>query len=349
MNSDGDLILEDDQGNVVRLSRLNHQQHLFRSSLVLLDSGNLVLVLEDAKNETDKRCVWQSFDFPSDTLLPGMKLGWDLQAQMNRVLKSWSTSENPFPGDFVFRIESHESPQLLLEQNGATGSRWGPWNGKRFSGTTTNIQDNPVFRTVYHYSSEEVYFTFEMVDHSVLLRLVVTSFGAVQFLKWRSSSGTWVPMMTLNKDVCDRYGSCGPYGICYADDPGCHCLKGFVANSPHDWRSLDCTDGCRRNHALNCSSNGDGFVKYTGIKLPDKFTVWPGLSSKECEDHCFKECNCMAYANVDIYGNGRDCVVWLDKLIDVRYSGRDGDELYVRTARVDLGTASLITGSTERT
>ncbi|KAL2495222.1 Protein kinase domain-containing protein [Forsythia ovata] len=82
----------------------------------------------------------------------------------------------------------------------------------------------------------------------------------------------WAPMVTVNKDICDRYISCGPYGIFYADDPGCQCLEGFVASSPNDWCGMDCGDGYRRNYALNCC-NGDGFVKYKGQKLLDNFSL----------------------------------------------------------------------------
>ncbi|KAL8032748.1 hypothetical protein ABFX02_13G116500 [Erythranthe guttata] len=339
MNSRGDLFIGDDQGNTICLSRSSNAPpaaSVSSPSLILLDSGNLVIVSDSNKTTY----VWQSFDSPSDTMLPGMKLGWDLKSKTDRVLTSWLTSNDPFSGDFVFRVESHDSPQLILQKNGVTESRWGPWNGQRFSGAS-NLNDNPVFKIVYHYSPEEVYFTFEMSDLSVLLRLVVSSVGSVQFLKWKSTSRVWVPMVTLNKDTCDRYGPCGPYGICYADGPGCHCLKGFRANSPQDWNRLDCTDGCRRRNALNCSDGGgDGFVKYSGIKLPDNFTVRPGLSPKKCEGSCLKDCSCMAYANIDMYANGSVCLVWLDELVDIRDSYKDGDELYIRMARVELDTLS---------
>ncbi|KAK6149820.1 hypothetical protein DH2020_017345 [Rehmannia glutinosa] len=327
MNPGGNLLLRDDEGNMIPLTRLN--QAVDEPLMVLLDSGNLVI--KDGENGN----VWESFNFPSDTLLPGMKLGWELKTGLNRVLTSWRTFEDPIYGDFVFGFESPTSPQLLLDKNGLTQSRWGPWNGKRFSGI--NMKDNnPVFKTVYHFGETEVYFSFEMLDDSVLLRLVVSSMGAVQFLKWKSSSNVWVPMVTLNKDVCDRYGSCGPYGICYADEPGCRCLNGFIENSPYDWRRLDCLDGCRRANALNCSDR-DGFVKHGRVKLPDNFTVWKRMSAEKCGDSCLEECSCMAYTNIDIYGNGiSECVVWLDQLIDLRDSGHDGDELYIRMARVDI-------------
>ncbi|XP_022878005.1 G-type lectin S-receptor-like serine/threonine-protein kinase At4g27290 [Olea europaea var. sylvestris] len=330
LNSVGDLLLRDDGRTVVWVCKV--AQPASRPELVLLDSGNLVI--KDGDNLSDGEFVWQSFEFPTDTLLPGMKLGWDLKAGLQHVMTSWRSYEDPSNGGFVFSLKSPQSPQLLLEKNDVAVSRWGPWDGHRFSGTDA-ITDNPVFKSVYQFSSDEVYFTYEMLDDSILLRLVVNPMGTIQFLKWKNNAQAWVPLVTVNKDICDRFGSCGPYGICYAEDPGCRCLKGFVAKSPNDWCGMDCGDGCRRRYALNCS-NGDGFVKYERQKLPDNFTVWKNLSPQECEDNCLKECFCMAYTNINIYGNGSECVVWLGDLLDIRYSIHGGDEIYVRMAHGEL-------------
>ncbi|XP_075481329.1 G-type lectin S-receptor-like serine/threonine-protein kinase At4g27290 [Primulina tabacum] len=264
-----------------------------------------------------------------------MKLGWDSKSGRERVLTSWRTPKDPSKGEFVFRIESIQSPQLLLEMHKITQSRWGPWNGHRFSGACFR-KSNHVFRPVYHSSSGEVSFKFETMDESVLLRLVVDQIGVIQFLKWENGSQIWVPIMTLNEDICDRYGSCGPYGVCYPDNiPRCRCLKGFLANLSNDSLRIDPMNGCRRKLTLKCN-NDDGFVKRKELKLPDNFTVWQSLSPQQCGDNCLKECSCMAYTNINIYGNGSKCVVWLDKLLDIRYSTRGGDTLYIRVARGEL-------------
>ena len=69
---------------------------MFRSARVeLLDSGNLVL-----RDVVAGTYLWQSFDYPSDTLLPGMKLGWDLRTGLKRSLSAWKNSEDPCPGRF---------------------------------------------------------------------------------------------------------------------------------------------------------------------------------------------------------------------------------------------------------
>ncbi|KAF2314271.1 hypothetical protein GH714_024806 [Hevea brasiliensis] len=47
----------------------------------LLDSGNLVV--KDGNGSNPENISWKSFDFPYDTLLPGMKLGWNLNLGLN--------------------------------------------------------------------------------------------------------------------------------------------------------------------------------------------------------------------------------------------------------------------------
>ncbi|GKA68794.1 G-type lectin S-receptor-like serine/threonine-protein kinase [Tanacetum coccineum] len=46
----------------------------------LLDNGNFIV--------RDKSLIWQSFDYPGDTLLPGMKLGRDLVTGIERFITS---------------------------------------------------------------------------------------------------------------------------------------------------------------------------------------------------------------------------------------------------------------------
>lgn len=328
INSDGSLWIRDDEGNDVCFVKL--KQSISTPSLILLDSGNLVL--KDGISDTGERYQWQSFDSPSDTLLPGMKLGWDFKLSTNRNLKSWN-------GDYVFGIKTASLAELVLEKNGVVQSRWGPWNGRRFNGSRI-IRNNPLFRVAYHYGDDGVYFMFEMKDDSILLRLLLTSVGEVQFLKWGNETLSWAPVVTLTKDACHKYGPCGAYATCQADDKVCRCLEGFIVNSPRDWGAFDFSGGCRRRNALNCGDGSDGFVKYKVHKLPSNYEVVKGVSSERCGNYCLKECKCMAYTSSSVYGSHRDCLVWLDALVDIRASVVDGDELYIRMARAELGTSA---------
>ena len=95
----------------------------------LLDTGNFV-VRESFSNEF----AWQSFDYPTDTLLPGMKLGWNITSGLNRNLTSWSSDDDPSPGSYTLSLDLSSLPQLFLYSGVAKDWRVGPWNGLRLSG-----------------------------------------------------------------------------------------------------------------------------------------------------------------------------------------------------------------------
>jgi hypothetical protein len=74
----------------------------------LLDSGNLILV-----RKRSRKTVWQSFDYPANILLPGMKLGLDRRLGIDRFLTSWRSADDPGIGDFSLMINPNGSPQMF--------------------------------------------------------------------------------------------------------------------------------------------------------------------------------------------------------------------------------------------
>ncbi|KVH96832.1 G-type lectin S-receptor-like serine/threonine-protein kinase At4g27290 [Cynara cardunculus var. scolymus] len=304
--------------------------------LQLLDSGNLVV--HACINSPCGSYIWESFNQPGDTLLPGMELSIDYGSPFRyRAITSWRKKDDPSDGDFKFGFDKLvQAPQLVLtKENGVRLSRWGPWDGQKFSGMNS-LMDNPIMSPSLTFDEDTVSLKFEALNDSILLRFVLSPLGSLQFLWWKSKNEGWLTILTLNKDNCDRIGSCGSYGICYSDDPSCRCLeKGFMAISSVDWCGFECSSGCKRKIDLNCTE-GDGFLKYEEMKLPDNATVWGALSTKECEDKCAKECNCIAYTSLNLYGNGSICVVWFDDLIDLRMIHGGGNDLYIRMSHIEL-------------
>nr|XP_048323518.1 S-locus-specific glycoprotein S13-like [Ziziphus jujuba var. spinosa] len=66
----------------------------------LLDSGNLVLQ-ETVTNGSGSH-LWESFDYPSKTWLPGMKIGGGLK---NRYLVSWKNLDDPSSGEWTLVLK----------------------------------------------------------------------------------------------------------------------------------------------------------------------------------------------------------------------------------------------------
>ncbi|KAF4376385.1 hypothetical protein G4B88_000073 [Cannabis sativa] len=93
-NNKGNLVLFSGQSNNRVLVWSTNSSKQAREPLVqLLDDGNLVL--RDDKDSNTTKYLWESFDYPTNTMLPGMILGWDLKREEQQVWESYYK----IPGD----------------------------------------------------------------------------------------------------------------------------------------------------------------------------------------------------------------------------------------------------------
>ncbi|GLT31623.1 hypothetical protein SLA2020_063490 [Shorea laevis] len=306
--------------------------------LRLLNSGNLVLI--DGRDGNSGAYLWQSFDYPSDTLLPGMKLGWDLRTGLQWRLSAWKNSDNPSPSDFTWEIELQGNPEGVLWKGSQKYARSGPWNGIRFGGVPFLSPDNLVLSYEFVSNAEEVYYTFSPKNKSLLSMAVLNQTDyTMQRYTWSEETRTWKLLAYLPSEYCDKYGLCGAYGNCDSTQlPACHCLKGFKPKSPDGWSSGEWSQGCVRNKPLNCQA-GDGFIQFGRLKLPDATHSWVNktMSLKECRDKCFQNCSCMAYTSLDIRGRGSGCAIWFGDLVDIRQFQSGGQDLFIRMSASELG------------
>ncbi|KAI7727196.1 hypothetical protein M8C21_015725, partial [Ambrosia artemisiifolia] len=111
---------------------------------------------------------------------------------------------------------------------------------------------------------------------------------------------------------------------------------GFEPRFPEEWRLADWENGCVRKAALDCAG-GDGFVKQSGVKVPDTRRSWYNVSMnlEECESECLRDCNCTAYASLNI-SSGSGCLIWFGELVDMRVYAEDGQDVFVRVAASEL-------------
>ncbi|KAG2680800.1 hypothetical protein I3760_11G114700 [Carya illinoinensis] len=301
----------------------------------LMDTGNLVV--KDGNVDDPERFLWQSFDYPCDTLLPEMKLGRNLETGLDRVISSWKGTENPARGDFSVRLDPRGLPQLVLMKGNTIKVSSGSWNGLRFTGYP-GLNRNPVIEYHFVMNKNEVYYKFKLINTSVFSRYIINPSGVGQRFTWMDQTRSWELSFTSQADECQRYAFCGAFAACDTDkSPACACLEGFLPKSPKDWKSVDWSDGCVRRTPLVCNI-GNGFRKYTGLKLPDTSSSWfnATLSLDECKGLCLKNCSCTAYSNLDISGKGSGCLLWFGKLIDIVVYSQGGQELYIKMASSEL-------------
>jgi hypothetical protein len=306
----------------------------------LLDTGNLVV--KDKDDDNKDNFLWQSFDYPCDTHLPEMKLGWDLVTGLDRFLSSWKSTEDPAQGEYSIRIDPRGLPQRVFMKGDSIKTRAGSWNGLGFTGR--GLRPNPVYEYGFVLNEKEVYYEYKLLNKSVFSRYVLNPSGVAQRFNWVDRTHTWEPFFTSQADACENYAVCGGYATCNINNsPVCACLEGFLPKSPKQWDSVDWSGGCVRRTSLKCD-DGDGFWKHKGVKLADTSSSRfnKSMTLKECEEMCLKNCSCTAYASLDVRGEGSGCVMWFGSLVDTRQFSEGGQELYIRIAISELGMISLL-------
>ncbi|CAN1281432.1 G-type lectin S-receptor-like serine/threonine-protein kinase At4g27290 [Linum perenne] len=265
----------------------------------LLETGNLVL-----RDQTDSinsgNYLWQSFDHPCDTLLPGMKLGWDSKTRLNRRLTSWKSPDDPSTGDFIWGVKVQSNPEVFMWKGSDKFFRSGPWNGLGFSAA-------PELK--FTWDEDHIYYTYELKNKSFISIIVMNqTLYSRQRLVWNEVARDWGMYASVPRDRCDNYAICGVYATCaVSESPICQCLKGFKPKSSEMLDMMDWSHGCVRDKPLECShGNGDGFLKHSGLKLPDATNSWvnKSMSLEECRVKCLENCSCMAYTSTDIRGAG---------------------------------------------
>ncbi|KAH9651150.1 G-type lectin S-receptor-like serine/threonine-protein kinase [Citrus sinensis] len=333
----GTLILQNSTNGIVWSS--NASRTAQNPVAVLLESGNLV-VKSGNDNDSDN-FLWQSFDYPTHVLLPGMKLGVNLVTGLNRFISSWKSADDPAQDDYMYEIDPRGVPQAMLLKGSTIRYRPGSWNGLHWTGMP-QLQPNPVYTFEYVSNEKEVFYRFTLIKSSVPSMMVVSPLGESQRYTWMEQTQKWAPFLSFSGliDQCDNYALCGTYAICKmnSNSAECECLEGFEPKSPRDWKLLDKTDGCVRRTKLDCE-RGDGFLKRESVKLPDtRFSrVDKNISLFECKELCSKNCSCTAYANADVRGGGSGCLLWFHELTDMKILSEGGQDLYIRMATSELG------------
>ncbi|XP_057985380.1 G-type lectin S-receptor-like serine/threonine-protein kinase RKS1 [Hevea brasiliensis] len=298
----------------------------------LLDSGNLVLFHSGST-------IWQSFEHPTNYLLPKAKFGLDRRKGLNSFLTSWKSSDDPGTGNFSFRINPEGYPQLFIYKGHVPKWRGGHWNGVRWSGIPKMQGVTFIFNYSYVNNENEISFSWNVVYGSILTIGVLNESGIYQRSKWHENLGRWEEFASVPRDHCDIYGLCGAYGNCvrYNDEINCTCLPGYQPKSPQQWHRKDGSVGCvRKNQTAPCR-NGEGFVEVANVKAPDTSVarVSANLDMKACKNECLRNCSCTAYASLGTT-EGSGCLTWYGDLLDTRVFTEGGQSIYVRVDAIEL-------------
>nr|XP_017256317.1 PREDICTED: G-type lectin S-receptor-like serine/threonine-protein kinase At4g27290 [Daucus carota subsp. sativus] len=328
----------------------NRDTPLTDTSGMLMIDANGILVLTNGDNKIiwyandnyPEDFLWQSFDHLGDTILPGMKFGWDLVKRLERYLISWKSPDDPSPGNYTYGVYLKGYPQRVVWKGSAMRFRFGPWNGVQFGGKS-NLMQNMVFTYDVVSDEEDLYYMFKLLNSSAAMRMILNSDRDLKILTWTNNMQGWDNTVTLPTDKCDDFALCGAYGICNITEQNygrdiCGCLDEFEPKFSEKWRLADHSDGCVRKSKLMCG-NEDSFQSYPNLKFPDTRNSWfdRSLILEECAAKSLKNCSCTAYGNIDVKEGGSGCLMWFGDLLDIREYLGNVQDLYVRRAAGELG------------
>ncbi|KAJ4979443.1 hypothetical protein NE237_010223 [Protea cynaroides] len=261
INGEGNLVLTSDNGASTTINSEGPAMGA-NTSATILDSGNLIL-------KDGEKILWQSFDYPSDTFLPGMKLGlFNLQSNnpRNPVLTSWLSNQLPSSGAFSLGVDPNSTKELAIWRRGRVYWRSGIWDSSTFSFpsiTTSNFVFN------YYSNENESYFTFLVINGSHDSSWITIDFsGKLEFF--------------VAQPFSDQY-----FDLC--------------GNENSDLWSK----GCAKMKLQNCAG-GNVFQETRGSMSSTMFQNFSqSLSLSDCKDMCQSNCSCGGYASANSdYGAG---------------------------------------------
>nr|GMC53660.1 G-type lectin S-receptor-like serine/threonine-protein kinase At1g67520 [Ipomoea batatas] len=239
-------------------------------SLTLQDSGELVLRETNADSSSGLK-LWSSFDNPTDTLFPGMKLGVNHRTGRNWTLTSWK--DDHFPAAGAYSLEWEPSKRRMVIKYGGM-VHW----------SSGELMNNAVDFQYRSFSKGFSGYTFKFVnistkDEEYFSYAVTSVFGENRTAGWRLDSRGSLYDVIGNQFIID-VRNCYGYGYETQQSRGCEF-----------W-------GCRRpGHTFEERSGT--FIRDTEhgrvVEFEDIMPQNPSGSSSDCRENCWNDCDCVGY------------------------------------------------------
>ncbi|CAL5070221.1 unnamed protein product [Urochloa decumbens] len=326
ITNNSELVLSDSQGRNIWKTTNSTTRGVTGAFAVILDTGNFVLRLP---NGTD---IWQSFDHPTDTILPNMRFVLSYKARSAEGLFAWKGPDDPATGDISFGMDPTSNLQGFCWNRTLPYFRSFVINGMSVTGGTYHGTSIITIETTIN-TRDEVYYMYTVSPGSPYARLSLDYTGKLRGLSWNSTTSSWAVISEHPSADCDLYASCGPFGYCDHTEaiPTCQCPDGFEVV---DW--LNFSRGCRRKEELKCGKE-NYFTTMSNMKVPDNFLHIRNRSFDQCAAECTRNCSCVAYAYADLsnagaVGDTSRCLVWTGDLIDMG-KAINPENLYIRLGK----------------
>ncbi|KAJ6294976.1 hypothetical protein OIU76_022959 [Salix suchowensis] len=322
------------------------------TSASMEETGNFIL------HTNNNHSAWQSFEHPSDTLLPNQPLTVSLELTSPK-----STSQGGYYS--LKMLQQPTSLSLALTYNlpetydasPEAYANFSYWPGPDISNVTGDVvavlDDAGSFGIVYGESSNGAVYVYKndgdynglesatnqsSTRLAVLRRLILEANGNLRLYRWDNNvngSREWVPEWAAVSNPCDIAGICGN-GVCNLDrsktNASCTCLPGTSKAGGDNLCAGNSSSigGCDSQNENKTSKFRISSVQQTSYYFSD-FSVIANYSDiptvSKCGDACLSDCECVA----SVYGlDGEKPYCWILRSLDFGGYEDTGSTLFVK-------------------
>ncbi|XP_021834393.1 G-type lectin S-receptor-like serine/threonine-protein kinase LECRK1, partial [Prunus avium] len=282
-------------GDGLALPTAEGQNYLVKSSgsasyASMLDSGNFVLY------NSGREIVWQSFDHPTDTLLPGQRL-----LSGDELFSAKSEADH---STGIFRLKMQNDGNLVQypvdsPDTSAYAFYASVTDGKGENVTLNFGADGHLY--LLNSTGSNIWNITDgglPTDEGKLYLMRIDADGIFRLYSHDlKKNATWSIEWVSSKDKCVPKGLCGLNSYCVLNDlkTECRCLPGFESVNQGNPAS-----GCERNFVADACKNRDENFTYTMEELES--TTWQDISymssrlsnKDDCIQGCLEDCTCEA-------------------------------------------------------
>uniref|UniRef100_A0A0D3ESB0 Receptor-like serine/threonine-protein kinase n=1 Tax=Oryza barthii TaxID=65489 RepID=A0A0D3ESB0_9ORYZ len=277
---DGELALADTNGTTVWASRTGGGGRGLTVSL--RDTGNLVI-----EDPSTGRAVWQSFDRPTDTLLPSQRFTKD-----TKLVAGYFSLY--YDNDNVLRMlyDGPEIASIYWPLPGVSIFDFGRTNYN--SSRIAILDDAGVFR-----SSDRLQAQASDMGVGVKRRLTIEQDGNLRIYSLNASTGGWAVTWAALSQPCQAHGLCGKNGLCvYLPSLRCSCPPGYEMIDRRDWRK-----GCQPMFSVGNCSQPAAPERFKSVVVPqtdfygyDLMFNGSSITFELCRNQCLSDCQCVAFS-----------------------------------------------------
>ncbi|KAI3465309.1 hypothetical protein Pfo_021972 [Paulownia fortunei] len=264
--------------------------------LQLHDNGNLVLRNKDGVT------IWQSFDSPTDTLLPQQPF------TRNTQLISSRSSTNISSGFYKLYFDNDNVLRLLYDGVETRSVFWpSPWLNSWEAGRSTyNVSTIAMLDLFGKFVSSDN-FGFETSDLGIGPQRIMTldPDGLVRVYSLNKDKSIWEVTWQISPQPCKTHGICGANSMCtYSPELGrrCSCLPEYKMKNYMDW-----SEGCVPNFKLPCNNGSDSsyffqlsHTEFYGYDIG----YYANYTLEACKKLCMSYCDCKGFQYKFKWENG---------------------------------------------